>query len=145
MEEIDKIYYRQTIYCYVEEKKKVLEEFISRYNESSIIHMFTSVVESSEKKLLYCLCDIITSYIEKDKEPDKDIWFVTDIKGLYSIVKRLYSAVFEKIVYLEQDNVKEFDEEFETYDFIKYFLNIQGGDCPKTKNRTDQTTKYSNK
>jgi len=125
--EIDGIDYRQTIYCYVEEKKKVLEEFISRYNESSIIHMVTSVVESCEKRLLYCLCDIITNYIEMDKEPDKDIWFVTDIKGLYNIVKRLYSFIFEKIIYLEQDNVKEFDEELEIDEFIKYFLNIQWG------------------
>ena len=40
-------------------KKNVLEKFVLKYNENNIIHMVISVIESCEKRFLYCLCGII--------------------------------------------------------------------------------------
>ena len=125
LQEIKKSYYNSIVYCYVEEQKDELEEFISKYNDTDIIHIISSVIESCDGKLLYCLCDIITNYIETSKENDTRFCFVTDIKELYDIVKKIYSAIFEDIIYIEQSNNKQFDKEFETDEFINYFLNIQ--------------------
>ena len=118
-------YYNNIVYCYVEEQKDELEEFISKYNDEDIIHIVSSIIESCEGKLLYCLCDIITNYIETSKEQEAGFYFVTDVKGLYNIVKKFYSAIFEDIIYISQGNNKEFDDVLETDEFINYFLNIQ--------------------
>ena len=85
LSEVSRLSYNQVIYCYVEEQNASLDEIISKYDESSIIHIVTSVVESCEGQLLYCLCDILTNYIEASKEQDSGFWFVTDVKGLYDI------------------------------------------------------------
>ena len=90
LQEIKKSYYNSIVYCYVEEQKDELEEFISKYNDTDIIHIISSVIESCDGKLLYCLCDIITNYIETSKENDTRFCFVTDIKELYDIVKKIY-------------------------------------------------------
>lgn len=125
LQKMKESYYNSIIYCYVEEQKDELEEFISKYNDEDIIHIVSSVIESCEGKLLYCLCDIITNYIETSKEQEAMFYFVTDVKGLYNIVKKLYSAIFEDIIYISQGNNKEFDNGLETDEFINYFLNIQ--------------------
>ncbi|MCX4327592.1 MAG: hypothetical protein OSJ45_09900 [Lachnospiraceae bacterium] len=125
MKKMEKSYCNSIIYCYVEEQKDELKRFISKYNDEDIIHIISSVIESCDGKILYCLCDIITNYIETSKEQETGFYFVTDIRGLYDIVKKLYSAIFEDIIYISQGNNKEFDEEFETDEFINYFLNIQ--------------------
>ena len=125
LKKMEKSYCNSIIYCYVEEQKDELKRFISKYNDEDIIHIISSVIESCDGKILYCLCDIITNYIETSKEQETGFYFVTDIRGLYDIVKKLYSAIFEDIIYISQGNNKEFDEEFETDEFIDYFLNIQ--------------------
>ncbi len=119
------IYYNKTIYCYVEEQGERLNEFILKYNNESIIHIIPSIIESCDKKLLYCLCDIITNYVKDDKNADTRYTFVTDVRRLYNIVERFYNTLFEEIIYIEQDNKKEFDNEIEIEELIKYFLNIQ--------------------
>ncbi len=125
LQKIEESYYNNIIYCYVEEQKEELEEFILKYNDENIIHIISSVIESCDGKLLYCLCDIITNYIEASREQENRFYFATDVKGLYNIVKKLYSAIFEDIIYIGQGNNKEFDNGLETDEFINYFLNIQ--------------------
>lgn len=127
LNEVSGVSYNQIIYCYVEEQNTSLDEFISKYDESSIIHIVTSVVKSCEGQLLYCLCDILTNYIEASKEQDNGFWFVTDVKGLYDIVEKLFSALFEEIIYIGQPggNNSEFDNGLEAGQLASYFINIQ--------------------
>lgn len=125
LSEVSGVSYNQVIYCYVEEQNASLDEFISKYDESSIIHIVTSVVESCEGQLLYCLCDILTNYIEASKEQDSGFWFVTDVKGLYDIVEKLFSSLFEEIIYIGKGNNTEFDSGLETGQLASYFINIQ--------------------
>ena len=125
LNEISGVSYNQVIYCYVEEQNASLDELISKYDESSVIHIVTSVVESCEGKLLYCLCDILTNYIEASKEQDDGFWFVTDVKGLYNIVEKLFSSLFEEIIYIGGNNNIEFDNSLEADQLASYFINIQ--------------------
>ncbi len=125
LSEVSGVSYNQVIYCYVEEQNASLDEFISKYDESSIIHIVTSVVESCEGQLLYCLCDILTNYIESSKEQDSGFWFVTDVKGLYDIVEKLFPSLFEEIIYVGKGNSAEFDSGLETDQLASYFINIQ--------------------
>ena len=125
LSEVSRLSYNQVIYCYVEEQNASLDEIISKYYESSIIHIVTSVVESCEGQLLYCLCDILTNYIEASKEQDSGFWFVTDVKGLYDIVEKLFSSLFEEIIYVGKGNNTEFDNGLETDQLASYFINIQ--------------------
>ena len=125
LSEVSRVSYNQVIYCYVEEQNASLDEFILKYDESSIIHIVTSVVESCEGQLLYCLCDILTNYIEATKEQDSGFWFITDVKGLYNIVKKLFSDLFEEIVYIDQGNNVDFDKGLEIEQLANYFINIQ--------------------
>ncbi len=125
LSEVSGVSYNQVIYCYVEEQNTSLDEFISKYDESSIIHIVTSVVESCEGQLLYCLCDILTNYIEASKEQDSGFWFVTDVKGLYDIVEKLFPSLFEEIIYVGKGNSAEFDSGLETDQLASYFINIQ--------------------
>ncbi len=125
LSEVSGVSYNQVIYCYVEEQNASLDEFISKYDESSIIHIVTSVVESCEGQLLYCLCDILTNYIEASKEQDSGFWFVTDVKGLYDIVEKLFPSLFEEIIYVGKGNSAEFDNGLETDQLASYFINIQ--------------------
>ncbi len=125
LSEVSGVSYNQVIYCYVEEQNASLDEFISKYDESSIIHIVTSVVESCEGQLLYCLCDILTNYIEASKEQDSGFWFVTDVKGLYDIVEKLFPSLFEEIIYVGKGNSAEFDSGLETDQLASYFINIQ--------------------
>ncbi len=122
---MDETGYNKVIYCYVEEQKDALNKLISRYNEGNAIHIISSVVESCEGNILYCLCDIITNYIDENKKQEPEILFVTDIKTLYNIVDSLYSYIFKDIIYINQDNVKEFNNGLDIDEFINYFLNIQ--------------------
>lgn len=113
------------IYCYVEEQKDALDEFILKYDDEGVIHIIPSIVESCEGKMLYCLCDIITNYMEADKKENTEFLFITDVKSLYNIVKRFYCTLFEEIIYIEQENGKEFSNELEIEELISYFLSIQ--------------------
>lgn len=122
MEEANEIFCDQTIYCYFEEQKDGLNVFVTEHDNDSIIHVFLSVIESCEGNLFYCLGDIVNNYIN---ETDEKIWFATDIKSLFDIVKKLYSSLFEKIIYIEQDNEKEFNKEININELVSYFLDIQ--------------------
>lgn len=122
MEEANEIFCEQTIYCYFEEQKDGLDAFVAEHDNDSIIHVFPSVIESCERNLFYCLGDIVNNYIN---EADEKIWFVTDIKSLFDIVKKLYSSLFEKIIYIEQGNEKEFNKEININELVSYFLDIQ--------------------
>lgn len=122
MAETDTALCNCTIYCYCEEEKNTLETFVTEHDNNSIIHIFSSVIESCEGNLFYCLGDIINNYVENT---DEKIWFVTDIKALFEIVKKLYSFLFEEIIYIEQDNKKEFNENFDINELVNYFLDIQ--------------------
>ncbi len=117
-------YYNRTIYCYVEEQKNELENFILKYDSDSVIHVIYSVIESCEGKLIYCLCDILANYTETATE-EAEIWFVTDIKDLYNIVEKLYYPLFARIIFLEQKNDRKFDNGLETKELVNYFLSIQ--------------------
>ena len=123
LKDITEGYCRQIIYCYVQEQKEKLNEFVENHNNDSLIHIYFSVIEECEGKLLYALCDIANKYMKSDKM----VWFLTDIKELYDIVKQLYSALFEKIIYIEQNNNKEFNSGLETGKLVSYFLNLQEG------------------
>ncbi len=68
MQDINGNYYNKVVYCYVEEQKDGLDSLIAKYNDESIIHIVSSVIESCESKYIYCLCDIITNFIEENKE-----------------------------------------------------------------------------
>jgi len=122
LKETDTVCCHQTIYCYFEEQKDGLDKFISEHDNDSVIHVFSSVIESCEGNLFYCLGDIINNYIEK---PQENVWFVTDIKFLFDIVKKLYPFLFEEIIYIEQGNKKEFNKELDINALASYFLDIQ--------------------
>lgn len=117
--------YNKIIYCYVEEQENGLDGLIAKYNDKSIIHIVPSVVESCEGKLIYCLCDIITNYMEDNKEENTEFLFATDVEDLFNIVNKLYSAIFKEIIYVEQGNIKKFDNSLEIDEFINYFLSVQ--------------------
>ncbi|MEZ3424871.1 MAG: hypothetical protein K1W39_14355, partial [Lachnospiraceae bacterium] len=51
--------------------------------------------------------------------------FVTDVKELYDMVENVYSFLFEKIIYIEQGNKKEFKGGIKTASLINYFISIQ--------------------
>lgn len=121
----EKNYYNKIIYCYIEEQKDGLDKLISKYNDESVIHIISSVIESCESNLLYCLCDIITNFVEDNKNGDTEFLFVTDIEDLYDIVKRLYHAIFKEIIYIEQGNTKKFNNIIEMDELVSYFLSIQ--------------------
>ena len=125
MQDINGNYHNKVVYCYVEEQKDELDSLIAKYNDESVIHIVPSVIESCESKYIYCLCDIITNYIEASKEEDIEILFITDVKDLYSIVKKLYSVIFNDIIYIEQGNTKKFNNGLEMDEFINYFLSVQ--------------------
>ena len=48
-----------------------------------------------------------------------------DVEDLYNIVKKLYSAIFNNIIYIEQGNIKKFNNGLEMDEFINYFLSVQ--------------------
>lgn len=123
--ETDKMFCDQTIYCYFEEQKDALNTFVAEHDNNSIIHIFLPIIESCEGNLFYCLGDIINNYVE---ETSKKVWFATDVKSLFDIVKKLYSSIFEKVIYIEQNNNKEFSDEIDINEFLNYFLEI-----PKSK------------
>ena len=125
LQEKKEVYCNKTVYCYVEKQKDALDSFISKYDNESVIHIISPVVDSCEGNLPYCLYDIITNYMEFSKKACTGILFVTDIKSLYNITRKLLSALFEEIIYIEQDNKKEFNDGFKIKDLINYFLNIQ--------------------
>ena len=125
MQDINRNYYNKIVYCYVEKQEAELDKLIDKYNDESIIHIVSSVVESCESKLIYCLCDIITNYMEDNKKENKEFLFVTDVEDLYNIVKKLYSAIFNNIIYIEQGNIKKFNNGLEMDEFINYFLSVQ--------------------
>lgn len=122
MEETNGIFCNRAIYCYCEEQGDALESFVAQYDSDSVIHVFSSVIESCERNLFYCLGDIINNYIEDKSEK---IWFVTDIKFLSEIVKKVYPFLFEKIIYIEQNIKQTFDKKFDINGLINYFLDIQ--------------------
>ncbi len=121
LKDITEGYCKQIIYCYVQKQKDKLNEFVENHNNDSLIHIYFSVIEECEGKFLYALCDIANKYMKQDKM----VWFVTDIKELYDIVKQLYSALFEKIIYIEQNNNKEFNNGLEIGKLVNYFLTLQ--------------------
>ncbi len=125
LQEKNEIYCNKIVYCYVEGQKEALDKFILKYDNESIIHIISPVVGSCECNLLYCLCDIVTNYMESSKETGTDILFVTDIKNLYHITKKLFSNLFKEVIYIEQENNNEFDNKLETGEFIRYYLSIQ--------------------
>jgi len=126
LQDIKEIFKNNVIFVYVEEQKEALEELLSKYNDdNNIIYIISNVIESCDSKLLYCLCDIITNYIEINKKYMAKFYFVTDTKKLYKIVKKIYTALFEKIIYIEQGNTKKFDNRLETGELVNYFLSIQ--------------------
>ncbi len=125
MQDINGNYYNKVVYCYVEEQKDGLDSLIAKYNDESIIHIVSSVIESCESKYIYCLCDIITNFIEENKETGTEFLFVTDVEDLYNIVKKLYFALFNDIIYIEQGNTKKFDNGLEMDEFVNYFLSVQ--------------------
>ncbi len=124
LKEITEGYCNKTIYCYVEKQGEELRKFVEEHNNDSLVNIYYSVIEECEEKLLYCLCDIIDKYMKTTKK----IWFVTDIKGLYNIVQELYSFFFEEIIYIEQNNKKEFKDNLEIKNLINYFIKIQKND-----------------
>jgi len=113
--------YSQTIFCYTEEQGRELYRFTDRHDSDSIIHIFTPVINSCEGNILYCLADIINNCINTDGK----LWFVTDIKYLYNIIKRIFHVLFEEIIYIEQGNKKEFDTGFDTDSLAEYIISIQ--------------------
>jgi len=121
LEDLDRINYNQEIYCYIQEQKETLNLFIDKYNNDSIIHIFTSVIDSCEGNLFYCLGDIINNCVKTDGK----LWFVTDIKFLYNIVQKLCGSFFEQVIYLEQGNKKEFDGQLDVKSLIDYVISIQ--------------------
>jgi len=126
LQDIKEIFKNNVIFVYVEEQKEALEELLSKYNDdNNIIYIISNVIESCDSKLLYCLCDIITNYIEINKKYMAKFYFVTDTKKLYNIVKKIYPALFEKIIYIEQGSYMEFEDGIEIEEFINYFLNSQ--------------------
>ena len=125
MQDINGNYYNKVVYCYVEEQKDGLDSLIAKYNDESVIHIVSSVIESCESKYIYCLCDIITNFIEENKETGTEFLFVTDVEDLYNIVKKLYFALFNDIIYIEQGNTKKFDNGLEMDEFVNYFLGVQ--------------------
>lgn len=121
LKEIGIEYCNKIIYCYVEEQKDGLNEFIERNNSNSLVRILLSIIDSCEGKIYYCLCHIINNYMKVDKK----LWFATDIKSLYEVVKEFFSFLFEKIVYIEQENNREFEKSFEIRNLINYFIGIQ--------------------
>lgn len=121
LREIGAEYCNKIIYCYVEEQNDGLNKFIEKNSSDSLIQILLSTIDSSEEKIYYCLCHIINNYIKADKK----VWFVTDIKSLYEVVKELFSFLFEKIIYIEQENKRNFDKKFDICAVISYFINIQ--------------------
>ena len=121
IKEVAESYCHQIIYCYVEEQGEELNKFIEAHNNDSLVYIYYSVIEECEGKLLYCLCDIADKYVNSDK----NLWFVTDIQDLHNIVQRLYSALFENIIYINTEETKTFDSGLNTSQLINYFLGIQ--------------------
>ncbi len=121
LKEITEDYSKQTIYCYVEEQGEELDKFIKNNSSDSLINIYYSVIEECEGKLIYCLCDIADRYMKSDKK----LWFATDIKSLYNIVEKLYPFIFEKIIYIEQRNNKDFQDGIEIKKLINYFIRLQ--------------------
>ena len=121
LKEVAESYCQQIIYCYVEEQGEELNKFVESHNNDSLVYIYYSVIEECEGKLLYCLCDIADKYVNSDKK----LWFVTDIKDLYDIVQKLYSALFENIIYINTEESKTFDSGLNISQLVKYFLGIQ--------------------
>lgn len=121
LKEINDAYCRQTIFCYVEEQNDELDKFVAENNNDSMIHILLSIIDSCEEKIFYCLCHIINNYIKSNKT----LWFATDIKSLYNIVTEVFSSLFEKVIYIEQGNTREFDSNFDIKSLINYFINVQ--------------------
>jgi len=124
LKEITEDYCQQIIYCYVEEQGRELNKFVEGHNNESLIRIYYSVIEECEENIFYCLCDILNKYMQADKK----LWFVTDIKNLYEIVKKLYPFIFEEIIYIEQENNKEFKGNLEIDSLITYLINMQKKD-----------------
>lgn len=121
LKEVTESYASQIIYCYVQEQGNELEQLIKKYSNDSLIHIYFSVIDGCEGKLLYCLCDIAGKYMQSGKES----WFVTDIKPLYNIIQSLFLNSFKKIIYIEQGCVKNFSDNLDIEKFIYYFLNME--------------------
>ena len=124
LKEITEDYCNQIIYCYVEKQDEELNKFVEGHNNNSLVHIYYSVIEECEGKFLYCLCDIIDKYMKSDKK----LCFATDIKSLYNIVQKLYSFIFEEIIYIEQENKRDFKDNLEIGKLINYFISIQKED-----------------
>ncbi len=124
----------QTIYCFVEEQSEELNEFINLHDSDSVIHIYSSIVESCEGSLYFCLGELVNEYIHTEGK----IWLVTDVKSLFDIAKKLCTSLFEQIIYVcvgEQLNgyvgeefssaKKDFNEGLEATELIEYEIMIQ--------------------
>ncbi len=122
----------QTIYCFVEEQSEELNEFINLHDSDSVIHIYSSIVESCEGSLYFCLGELVNEYIHTEGK----IWLVTDVKSLFDIAKKLCASLFEQIIYIEEQTGNNFDEKFsrtkkdfseglETAELIEYEIMVQ--------------------
>ena len=122
----------QTIYCFVEEQSEKLNEFINLHDNDSVIHVYSSIIESCEGSLYFCLGELINEYLHTGGK----IWFVTDVKSLVDIAKKLCKSLFENIIYIEEETdkdsadkfireKKDFNEGLETAELIEYEIMIQ--------------------
>lgn len=98
-----------------------LESLIAKYDADSYIHLYTDIIDSCEGNIFYCLGELYNIIMQSEAE----LWFVTDIPDLYSIIVELYDTVFEKITFIENSNDRCFGEELDIRELIDYEINVQ--------------------
>lgn len=108
------------IYCYMENEGPVLSDFLEKYDADSEIHLYLSVIKSCEEEIFFCLAEMLSLFWDYD---DK-IQIVTDVPEIYFFANKLFSTLYEKIIYLEQNVKKTFAHTLNTHELLEYSIKI---------------------
>ena len=96
----------------MEKESKGLDEIIEKYDDDSMIHLYSQIIDSYGGDMTRCIMDLYYCGIDNEK-----CMVVTDIKELYDILMQFFNILFEEIIYIDEDN-NSFKNEFNKSLFI---------------------------
>ena len=71
----------RTIYCLTEKESDELDDIIKKYDEDSMIHLYSQIIDSYNGDMTRCIVDLYYCGIDTD-----ECMIVTDVKELYDVL-----------------------------------------------------------
>lgn len=116
----------RTIYCLTEKESDELDDIIKKYDEDSMIHLYSHIIDSYNGDMTRCIMDLYYCGIDTD-----ECMVVTDVKELYDVLIQYFKALFEDVIYIDDGN-NRFENGFDKKLFID---NLAGSNSEKLEDR----------